>query len=200
MDLEQKVIEEIKEWTNQVLDKPNPFFNDLPACPYARKAFLSDKVGFSFSYDKSMQGLYTVLSQFDDTYDVILFVQFDFVEEPQEFHDYIGALNSAISMGIFIQKDLWVMGFHPYDESEEAFDQEFDHLVEEPYAMFFVQRLSAIEKAAEMLREKGYYDLYLNDPETAGLWDERQELYRRLCDAGTKGNEEWCGQEKSQAC
>ena len=51
-----------------------------------------------------MQGLYTVLSQFDDTYDVILFVQFDFVEEPQEFHDYIGPLNSAISMGIFIQK------------------------------------------------------------------------------------------------
>ena len=48
-----------------------------------------------------------------------------------------------------------------------------------------------------MLREKGYYDQYLNDPETAGLWDERQELYRRLCDAG---NEKWYGQEKSQAC
>jgi hypothetical protein len=117
MDLEQRVIEEIKEWANQVLDKPNPF-----------------------------------------------------------------------------------LGFHPFDESEEAFDQEFDHLVEEPYTMFFVQRLSTIEKSAEMLREKGYYDQYLNDPETAGLWDERQELYRRLCDAGTKGNEEWYGQEKSQAC
>ena len=79
------------------------------------------------------------------------------------------------------------MGFHPGDdESEEAFDQEFDHLVDEPYAMIFVQRLSAIEKAAEMLREKGYYDLYLNDPQTAGLWDERQEAYRRLCDAGNE--------------
>ncbi len=197
MNLEQKVIKEIKEWTNKVLDKPNPFFNDLPACPYARKAFLSDKIGFSFSYDKSMQGLYTVLSQFDDTYDVILFVQFDFVEEPQEFHDYIGALNDAISMGIFIQKDLWVMGFHPHDEGEEAFDQEFDYLVDEPYTMFFVQRLSTIEKSAEMLRKKGYYNQYLNDPQTAGLWDERQELYRRLCDAG---NEKWYGQEKSQAC
>ena len=46
MDLEQKVIEEVKEWTNQVLDKPNPFFNDLPACPYARKAFVIRKSRF----------------------------------------------------------------------------------------------------------------------------------------------------------
>ena len=136
-----------------------------------------------------MQSLYTVLSQFDDTYDVILFVQFDFVEESQEFHDYIGALNDAISAGIFTQKDLWVMGFHPFDESEEAFDQEFDYLVEEPYTMLFVQRLSTIEKSAEMLREKGYYNQYLNDPETAGFWDERQELYRRLCDAKGEAKE-----------
>jgi len=74
MDLEQKVIEEVKTWTNQVLDQPNPFFNDLPACPYAKKAFVNEKVGFSFSYDKGMQGLYTVLSQFDDTFDVIAYV------------------------------------------------------------------------------------------------------------------------------
>ena len=72
-------------------------------------------------------------------------MQFDFVEEPQEFHDYIASLNHAVSMGIFIQKDLWVMGFHPGDESEEAFDQEFDHVVEEPYTMFFVQRLSPLK-------------------------------------------------------
>ena len=45
---------------------------------------------------------------------------------------------------------------------------------------------------------KRVLDQYLNDPETAGLWDERQELYRRLCDAGTKGNEEWYGQEKAK--
>lgn len=183
MDLEQKVIEELKTWTNQVLDQPNPFFNDLPACPYAKKAFVTEKVGFSFSYDKGMQGLYTVLSQFDDNFDVILYVQFEFVEDPQEFHDYLAALNQAISMGIFIQTDLWVMGFHPSDESEEVFDQEFDHVVDEPYAMIFVQRLSKIEKSAEMLREKGYYDQYLKDPQTASLWDERQLFYRRLCNA-----------------
>ena len=199
MDLEQKVIEEVKTWTNQVLDQPNPFFNDLPACPYAKKAFVTEKVGFSFSYDKGMQGLYTVLSQFDDTFDVILYVQFEFVEEPQEFHDYLAALNQAISMGIFIQTDLWVMGFHPSDETEEVFDQEFDHVVDEPYAMIFVQRLSKIEKSAEMLREKGYYDQYLKDPQTASLWDERQLFYRRLCDAGTKRNEKWYVQAEGKA-
>ena len=69
------------------------------------------------------------------------------------------------------------------DEQEEVFDQEFDHVVDEPYAMIFVQRLSKLEKSAEMLREKGYYDQYLEDPQTASLWDDRQEAYRRLCDA-----------------
>ena len=183
MDLEQKVIEEVKTWTNQVLDQPNPFFNDLPACPYAKKAFVTEKVGFSFSYDKGMQGLYTVLSQFDDTFDVILYVQFEFVEEPQEFHDYLAALNQAISMGIFIQKDLWVMGFHPDDEQdEEVFDQTFPHLVEDLYAITFVQRLSKLEIAAEKLREKGYYEQYMKDVSTANLWNKRQSLYRRLCD------------------
>mgnify|MGYP001163560732 FL=1 len=183
MDLEQKVIEEVKAWTDQVLDEPNPFFNDLPACPYAKKAFISEKVGFSFSYDKGMQGLYTVLSQFDDTFDVIAYVQFEHTEDSQDFHETIASLNHAISMGIFIQKDLWIMGFHPGDEQEEVFDQEFDHVVDEPYAMIFVQRLSKLEKSAEMLREKGYYDQYLKDPQTASLWDDRQEAYRRLCDA-----------------
>ena len=185
MGLEQNVITEIKKWTEEVLDKPNPFFNNLPACPYAKKAFLADKIGFSFSYTDHMQGLYTTLSQFDDTWDIVMYVQFKFVEEPQDFHDYIAALNQAISMGIFIQKDLWAMGFHPSDEQEEAFDQPFEPLVDQPYALIFVQRLSKLEKSAEILREKGYYQKYLEDPETASLWDDRKETYRRLRDART---------------
>lgn len=87
-------------------------------------------------------------------------------------------------MGVFIQKDLWAMGFHPEDDPEEdVFDQSFEPLNDAIYAITFIQRLSKLEISAETLRKKGYYDNYLSDPQTAHLWDERQNLYRRLCDA-----------------
>jgi len=186
MDVEKGVMEEIKAWSKQALEAPHPFFNNLPACPYAQTAWANDKVGFCFSYTAKRQGLYSALSQFDDRWDVICYVEFQYEPDAESFHDYIASINHAISMGFFIQKDLWVMGFHPDDAQEEAFDVPFEPVVDDLYAITFIQRLSKLEKSAEMLREKGYYENYLKDPEMAHLWDERQETYRRLCDAGTK--------------
>lgn len=117
---------------------------------------------------------------------MICYVEFQYEPDAESFHDYIASINHAISMGFFIQKDLWVMGFHPDDAQEEAFDVPFEPVVDDLYAITFIQRLSKLEKSAEMLREKGYYENYLKDPEMAHLWDERQETYRRLCDAGIK--------------
>jgi hypothetical protein len=184
MDIERQIMQEIREWSKVALEAPNPFFNNLPACPYAKNAWSTDKVGFAFSYQKENQTLYTALSQFDDQYDLVCCVHLQYEEDPEEFHAYIGALNEAISMGIFIQKDLWAMGFHPEDDPEEdVFDQSFEPLNDSIYAITFIQRLSKLEISAETLRKKGYYDNYLSDPQTAHLWDERQDLYRRLCDA-----------------
>ena len=39
MDLEKRVIEEIKEWANQVLDKPNPFLTTFRRVPTPKKLF-----------------------------------------------------------------------------------------------------------------------------------------------------------------
>tara|TARA_B100001059_G_scaffold114519_1_gene114813 strand:+ start:2841 stop:3416 length:576 start_codon:yes stop_codon:yes gene_type:complete len=187
MDIERQIMEEIQGWSEYALEVPNPFFNDLPACPYAKSAWLNDKVGFTFSYQKENQTLYTALSQFDDTYDIVCCVHLQYEEDPEQFHHYIGALNEAISMGIFIQKDLWAMGFHPDDDQDgEVFDQSFEPVTDAIYAITFVQRLSKLEISAETLKKKGYYENYLSNPETAHLWDERQELYRRLCDAGNE--------------
>jgi len=185
LELEQQIQQEIRGWSSHALETPHPFFNDLPACPYAKKAWTDDRVGFVFSYSDEKQGLYTALSQFDDTFDVVCYVELFYEEDPETYHDYLDGINDAISMGIFIQKDLWVMGFHPEDDQdEEVFDQTFPHLVEDLYAITFVQRLSKLEIAAEKLREKGYYEQYMKDVSTANLWNKRQSLYRRLCDAG----------------
>ena len=52
----------------------------------------------------------------------------------KDFHDYLDAMNVAISRGMFIDKDIWVMGFHPDDEASEYVDDaNFCHLTEESY-------------------------------------------------------------------
>ena len=62
-------------------------------------------------------------------------------------------MNEVISQGMFIDKDIWLMGYHPDDEEAEfvAEDVEVEEMVKEPYLMVFVQRLSKIQEAAYKL-------------------------------------------------
>ena len=87
--------------------------------------------------------------------------------------------NEAIADGIFIDRDIWVMGFHPDDDvDEEVFDPNFEATNDTVYAMTFIQRLSKPEESVDTLRKKGYYDSYFKDPDTKGAWDTRQSFYR----------------------
>ena len=36
--LEKSILSEILAWSQHSLEKPNAFFNNLPACPFAKKA------------------------------------------------------------------------------------------------------------------------------------------------------------------
>ena len=36
--------EDLENWIVETLSKPNPIFNNLPPCPYAKKAWLDGKV------------------------------------------------------------------------------------------------------------------------------------------------------------
>lgn len=64
-------------------------------------------------------------------------------------------MNVAISRGMFIDKDIWVMGFHPDDEASEYVDDaNFCHLTEESYAIIFVQRLTKLHESADKLKKE----------------------------------------------
>lgn len=185
MDIEKAIINEIRDWSKHALEVVNPFFNNLPACPYARNAWSADKVKVVFNYGTDKDSLYGLAARFPDQYDVVLLVDLVFPEDSADFHAYLEAFNDAVAEGVFLDRDIWVMGFHPDDDAqEEAFDQEaFEPLVDDLYTITFVQRLTKLEKSAEMLREKEYYGAYLKDPQYMGLWDKRKALYRRLKNA-----------------
>ena len=128
-----------------------------------------------------MQDLYSAVSQFEDEFELHIIVDLAFEEDPEEFQDYLCQFNEAISDGIFIDKDIWVMGFHPHDGPNDLIDDKtFTPLVDTEYAMIFVQRLTKVQTAADKLKAKGYYDKYLDEYDAEYLFIQRRDLHKRL--------------------
>jgi len=179
--VEKAVVDEIKSWSNKVLEKPNVFFNNLPPCPYAKKAWLEDKVAILFKNEDSYQDLYSALSQWEDTYDLAILVDFAFEKDPDLFHQFLNDVNLGISKGFFIDSDMWVMGFHPYDEAPEFSEEaDFEPLTDVNYAMIFVQRLSKLQESAYKIKKNGYYDNYDEEYNASYIFKRREDFYRRL--------------------
>ena len=179
---EKAICEEIRAWSAFALEKKSPYFNDMPPCPYAKKAWLDDRVAIVFKYGGS-QALTSCISNFSDSLDLVIIVDQFFKRDAESFHGELEAYNEAISQGIFGQKDLWLMGFHPDDDSNDFIDDgSFEPHVNTPYAMIFLQRLSKVQEAAYTLRELGYYDKYQEDYNVYEIFNQRETLYRRLKD------------------
>jgi len=53
-------------------------------------------------------------------------------------------------------------------------------LVDQKYAIIFVQRLKALHERSEALKPLGYYDRSFEAFENTGLYAHRENLYRRL--------------------
>ena len=160
---------------------PSPHFNGVPPCPYARQAWAEDKVAILFKHEENYQSLYSCISQFDDKFELAILADLSNDKDPEAFHEYLDDLNEFISTGAFIDKDIWLMGFHPDDEVTEASEQaEIEALTDTEYSMIFVQRLSKLQEAADKLEKKGYYGNYNGEYNACEIFDKRQQLYRRL--------------------
>jgi hypothetical protein len=179
---DREIVEEIRAWSAEVLEKESPYFNGLPPCPYAKKAWQDNRVAIIFKYGGN-RGLFDVLTKFNDALDLVIIVDRNPRQTSEEFHDYNDALNDAISRNIFGDRDLWVMGFHPDDEANDFVqDVSFEAKTDDTYAMIFVQRLTKLHLAADKLNKKGYYAAYDGLYDSDGIYARREQLYRRLTD------------------
>jgi len=184
--LERKICDEIREWSQYALETPNEECGNLPVCAYANKAWGQETVGICFKYDPGYQSLYTLISSFEDKYEVIILVDLAYEEDPEKFHDYLVDLNEAISEQMFIDEDIWVMGFHPDDETNETIDDgTFEPIVQQEYAMIFVQRLKKLQESANKLQKLGYYKYYFGDNNTPHVFELRQHFYDKLTEEMT---------------
>ena len=179
--MSNEYLQEIKAWSKHALEKPLDYFNGLPPCPYAEKAWEDNRVHCLIKDTDNKQVLYTTVSQFPNHLDIVLIIDKKYELEAKKFHEYLDSMNVAISDGMFIDKDIWVMGFHPDDEaSGYVEDKNFSALVEEEYAIIFVQRLTKLYESADKLKKRGYYKNYNKDYNTNEIFKLRETLYRRL--------------------
>ena len=186
-ELEQKIISDLRNWSKNALEIPNEHYNNLPACPFAKAAWINDKVGFVFNYLEPEDLIYSCINDFDDSKDVVILVDF-FPMDLDEMDIFLDDLNQDISQGKYNTKDLYLMGFHPEDENNELLDDSLD--MEEDstpsYAMIFFQRLSKLQEASDSLRVKGDYIICEDYYDAGSLYERRKSIYRRLKNGNEK--------------
>ena len=183
-DIEVTITEEIRSWSKESLEQINPNFGNLQPFPYAENAWETDRVGIGFKRSPSWQDLTTILSTWDDKYDLTILVDLDYMKDRERFYAYVDGLNEGIAQGIFIDKDLWLMSYHPDDEPNELVyaDEVFEGVIDTDYAMVFIQRLSKLHEASEKLKKTDYYKEYEQQFGLMEMLRVRETYYRRLKD------------------
>jgi len=161
------IADDLREWSMNVLEVPNPHLDGLPACPYAKKAWQDDKVKIVETKNIYKETLRQCNEFADNAYDLTICASFT-IPNMQEFSTWCEERNSLLA-----KQDLHIMGFHPEFGAEEAeldflYEHSWESSVKDEYCMVFIQSLSQVDDASLKLEKLDYYKVY---PE-----DEYQEL------------------------
>ena len=164
---------DIRKWSHDFLEVPNKKLNGLPPCPYAKQAWIDDKV--SFSINTGLEGLIKEVTIFElHDYDIVVWAN-QYLPNMEYLDGYCDGINEAMSIA---GKDMHLMVFHPDYDAEEA---GLDFLIDEDatddslvYCMVFVQRLSTLDDAALSLEKSGYYKHFPEEVYKSLVLDRRE--------------------------
>jgi hypothetical protein len=144
---EQNVRQKLTDWLVNFVEKPNPFLNNWPPCPYARQARVANQIHIVFDSPLEIAQYKSSL----DTHDVVVLC-FDHTKySASQIELFAKHINS-----ILIWHDCVVLEDHP--ESEEFINDAKMNFGE--CGLMILQRLSKLNTAADQLRDKGYYDTW----------------------------------------
>ncbi len=164
---------DIRKWSHDFLEIPNAKLNGLPPCPYAKQAWIDDKV--SFSINTGLEGLIKEVTIFElHDYDIVLWAK-QYLPDMEYLDGYCDGINEAMSIA---GKDMHLMVFHPdYDAEEAGLEVLNDEDATEEglvYCMVFVQRLSTLDDAALSLEKSGYYKHWYEEVDKSLVLDRRE--------------------------
>ena len=155
--------EDIRSWSREVLEVPNPYLkNNLPACPYAKKAWIDNKVQVR-EVDRLLPSLYEAVREFHrNDYDLVILASFN-LPSSELLWEMTEILND-----VYADIDIHVMVFHPDYAAEDTgmdflADHEWESGIEQDYCMAFIQSLKQVDEASRKLEKLGYYEVYPED-------------------------------------
>jgi len=163
-----KVVEEIRLWSRKILETPSDHYNGLPPCPFAHKAWTDQKVKISFG---AKEEILAQCIEWNDNVELVIVVIEDWDWEDVE--KWTEKENDNLK-----NVDLALMAFVPDSEATDSGQpieemENWEPLLDEPYAMVFIQRLSLVNAASDKLERAGYYKNctaefleYINDRRT----------------------------------
>lgn len=173
----RSITEDILSWSKDFLEQPNKHINNLPVCPYAKKARTNNKVQI-IEHNNSKTLLEEVINQansFKDTNKQICIVACnDLSIDADELHNYIHALNF-----VYVPQDIYLMPFHPEDGEEEIdFLQDTHWESDNEFLMVLIQPFEELEKASANLDKIGFYRSWPSDYYEGTV--KKRQSYRRL--------------------
>ena len=185
------VKEDVRLWSKHFLEVPNIQLNNLPACPYAKTAWLQNKVDIQLrDPDKGYVSYLHKLIKTIDYEKIELLIYCDpFYKEYSinKFQKIIDKFNDKYN-----SDDHYFMGFHPYsppnDEAHEFLTNPTGYTTNLPeskiqYSMMLIQKFSKLHKESAKLKRMGYYDKwpkgYYNE-----VVESRQKQYKKLFKEG----------------
>jgi len=155
---EEFIKEQLSEWMVNFIEKPNSLLGNWAPCPYARQARIANKIEVQFTEVSNMfETINQQLSKLEHK-DVII-ICFDHNRISPEFlQEFVVGTNTLL-----MKNDYVILEDHPNTpEYVNGVKMNFGHC-----GLLLLQKLSKLTEASDLLKEKGYYDVWskhnLND-------------------------------------
>lgn len=149
--MEEKIKEEIRQWSSEVLEFPSKEFNGMPPCPYAKNAWAKGKVRFNLIEDIKECLKIKDECPNDDSVDVVAWVGYQDMPVA-DFDEWIDKQNEN-------HNGIWIIGFHPDHPVDEALG-EFEGNGAPEYGLILIQSLRHLSEASRAIYKRGYYNNY----------------------------------------
>ena len=141
--------QKIEDWVLNFLSKPNSAFDNLPPCPYAKKAWLDGNVEV-----KEFQSFASMRKDLDEWNKEVVIYLFQYTTLPRcgELEALSSKFNEQYPDFLFLE------------ESPDLVEDVGGVIVNQgDLCMMIVQKRKELEEAREELKKTGYYDKWSED-------------------------------------
>lgn len=144
-----EIIKELTEYLENFVEKPHPCFNNLPICPFVRKARLDNEIWFHLGFQSTeiIEKIHEFIKQ--DKKKILWIINPDKNYSLKETYEFIDNIQSQVK-----ELDVELFGGHP----EDPFKIGDLYTRREPYPNFVVQSKKTLEEARNSLKKTNYYN------------------------------------------